>query len=183
MRKTAPVFATPAEVQFLGTLLEELRPFIAVEIGSWLGGTTQIFMAYAKRLYCIDHWRGDGNTYPGDWPGNNLTPWERFRSFAEVVDDQFLVSVIPCVGDSRLWCQVWNQPIDFLYIDGGHSFQDVQADILGWVPHVQSGGCILGHDYEDGDTCMFPGVKKAVDACCPGRTLIAGTRFWMLKKL
>lgn len=182
VKKTASIFATPAEVQFLGTLLEELRPPIAVEIGSWLGGSTQILMEYSPRLYCIDHWRGDGNIYPGDWPGNSMTPWERFRAFAEVVDDQFLVSVIPCVGDSRLWCQVWNQPIDFLYIDGDHSYKGVQADILGWAPFVRSGGTLLGHDYETHAGCMFPGVARAVDEIYPQRILIPDTRFWLVRK-
>ena len=182
MKKTAPIYATPAEVQFLGTLLAELRPQVGVEIGSWLGGSTQLFMEFCARLYCIDHWRGDGNVYPGDFPGNHMNPWERFRNFVETVDDKFLVSVIPCVGDSKLWCQVWNQPIDFLYIDGDHSYKGVQADILGWAPFVRSQGLVLGHDYEDGDTCMFPGVKKAVDEIYPDRILIPNTRFWMIRK-
>lgn len=182
MRKTAPIFATSEEVAFLGTLLEELQPPIAVEIGSWLGGSTQIFMAYAARLYCVDHWRGDGNVYPGDFPGNLMNPWERFRSFVEVVGDNFLTTVFPCVGDSKLWCTVWNRPIDFLYIDGDHSYKGVQADILGWAPYVKAGGTILGHDYEVEPGCMFPGVAKAVDEIYPRRILIPKTRFWMVRK-
>lgn len=177
MKKTAPVFATPAEIQFLGATLEVLRPMIAVEIGTWLGGTAQIFAEYVGRLYCVDHWRGDGSIRE-DFPGAFMTPWERFRSFVEVVDDKFLRTVFPCVGDSRLWCTIWREPIDFLYIDGDHSYEGVKADILGWSPYVRHGGMILGHDYEEGDDVMFPGVKRAVDEVCPERTLIAGTRFW-----
>lgn len=182
MRTPAPIYATHQEIQFLCSTLEVRRPQIAVEIGTWLGGTAQIFMNYAQRLYCIDHWRGDGNVYEGDFPGNHMTPWQRFRSFVEAVDDRFLDSVFPCVGDSRLWCQVWNQPIDFLYVDGNHSYEGCKADLLGWVPHVRPGGFVLGHDYETTPDCMFPGVARAVDEVLPLRTLIPHTRFWSLLK-
>ena len=177
MKKTAPVFATPAEVAFLALLLEELRPRVVVEIGTWLGGTAQVLMEYAERLYCVDHWRGDGSIR-AEFPGASLTPWERFREFVEVADERFLRTVIPCVGDSQLWCTIWNQPIDLLYIDGDHSYEGVKADILGWSPHVRPGGFILGHDYETHPGCMFPGVARAVDEIYPDRLLRSGTRFW-----
>ena len=180
--KTAPVFATRQEIEFFATLVAELRPRIAVEIGTWLGGTAQILMEFCGRLYCIDHWRGDGNTYEGDFPGNHMTPWERFRTFVDAVGDRFLVTVFPCVGDSTLWATVWNRPIDFLYIDGNHSYEGCKADILGWSPHVRSGGTILGHDYETQEGCLFPGVARAVDEVCPQRVLIPNTRFWMIRK-
>lgn len=48
--------------------------------------------------------------------------------------------------------------LDFVYIDGDHSFDSVMQDIIVWSERVRPGGVVSGHDYDD------PGVKTAVDA-------------------
>lgn len=160
-------------------MLDTLEPRIAVEIGTWLGGTAQVIAEYAERLYCVDHWRGDPRLDLEPFAGASMTPWQRFRTFVESVEDRFLRSVFPCVGDSKLWCTIWDQPIDFLYVDGDHSYEGCKADLIGWSPHVRPGGIILGHDYETHDGCLFPGVAKAVDEVFPTRQLVPDTRFWL----
>ena len=42
----------------------------------------------------------------------------------------------------------WNSPIDFLFIDGDHSYEAVKQDIEDWLPHVVQGGSIVFDDYE-----------------------------------
>jgi hypothetical protein len=51
--------------------------------------------------------------------------------------------------------------LDFVYIDGNHSFDFVMYDILGWTRKVKKGGIVAGHDYVVGRHC---GVITAVDA-------------------
>jgi hypothetical protein len=36
---------------------------------------------------------------------------------------------------------------DFVYIDGGHTYEDVIEDLESWFPKVKVGGFISGHDY------------------------------------
>ncbi|MFC1667583.1 class I SAM-dependent methyltransferase, partial [Candidatus Omnitrophota bacterium] len=48
--------------------------------------------------------------------------------------------------------------IDFLWIDGDHSYEGVKKDIHDWIPLVKKDSFICFHDYRDA-----PGVKKAVD--------------------
>lgn len=57
-----------------------------------------------------------------------------------------------------------NESLDWVYIDAGHTYEDVKADLAAWIPKVRIGGIIAGHDYFDGnwDGVEF-GVKKAVD--------------------
>ena len=54
--------------------------------------------------------------------------------------------------------------IDFVFIDAGHTYEVVKADILAWLPKIKLGGMMAGHDYNgskrDGG---YPGVRKAVD--------------------
>lgn len=37
-------------------------------------------------------------------------------------------------------------PIDFLFIDGSHEYEDVRRDYEEWAPKVRAGGCIAFHD-------------------------------------
>jgi|TARA_R110000803_G_scaffold35965_2_gene77508 hypothetical protein len=36
--------------------------------------------------------------------------------------------------------------LDFIFIDAGHEYQDVKADIQCWYPKIKKGGYMLGHD-------------------------------------
>lgn len=55
--------------------------------------------------------------------------------------------------------------LDWVYIDGNHTYKYVRQDILLWLPKVRSGGVLAGHDYVDGAAHGRPDieVKRAVD--------------------
>lgn len=55
--------------------------------------------------------------------------------------------------------KIANESLDFVYIDGEHSYEAVKQDISAWFPKVKKGGIVGGHDY----TSYFPGTMKAVD--------------------
>jgi hypothetical protein len=40
----------------------------------------------------------------------------------------------------------WSIPIDFLFIDGDHSWAGIDRDWRGWSPHVLPGGVVALHD-------------------------------------
>lgn len=40
-----------------------------------------------------------------------------------------------------------DESLDVVFIDAGHSYEAVKADILAWYPKVKRGGYIAGHDY------------------------------------
>ena len=48
--------------------------------------------------------------------------------------------------------------LDFVYIDGNHSFDFITQDLQFWYPKIRKGGIISGHDYG-----IRP-VRRAVDA-------------------
>ena len=52
----------------------------------------------------------------------------------------------------------WSEPLDFVYIDGDHSYEAVLIDIKKWYPLLRTGGIIAGHDYSP----KWQGVIKAV---------------------
>ncbi len=64
--------------------------------------------------------------------------------------------------------------VDFVFIDGDHTYEGVKADIAAWTGKVKSGGILGGHDYSY-ETESGKGVSKAVDE--------AGAMFgWFLMK-
>jgi predicted O-methyltransferase YrrM len=51
--------------------------------------------------------------------------------------------------------------LDFVYIDGDHTFDACVQDVICWSPKVRHGGLVLMHDYY---AFQRAGVMKAVDA-------------------
>lgn len=67
------------------------------------------------------------------------------------------------IGDSVEMAKnpIFNEKkLDWVYIDAGHSYEEVKADFEAWFPKVRSGGIVSGHDYGDND-CI--GVKEFID--------------------
>jgi len=82
---------------------------------------------------------------------------ERFYKHVDYMELNHKVFYIRCTS-SRL-AGLWTTPIDMIFIDGSHNFEDVVKDIEKWVPHVKKGGIIAFHDY--GNKAF--GVTEAVD--------------------
>lgn len=83
-----------------------------------------------------------------------------------------------------------NDTLDFVFIDGNHSYDYVLEDITEWYEKVKPGGIIYGHDYKV-DPVNDYGVIEAVEKftmdnhICPWFILHAGGRLvdcWMIIK-
>lgn len=70
--------------------------------------------------------------------------------------------------------------LDFVYIDGGHDFENVKKDIEKWFPKVKKGGIIGGHDFKS----KYLGLTKAVNQFVEknGYNLMGDdTDWWIIK--
>lgn len=138
-------------------LVEQYRPKVCVELGSWQGASA-IPVARAIRRWrgtmtCVDTWGGQIVETHG-------TPWMLLHCVRNLIASGVSgnVRLIPTTSqDAAAW---WTDPIDWLYIDADHSYEAVRDDLRAWVPHVKPGGIILGDDYGHHS---FPGVKRAWD--------------------
>lgn len=185
------ILMTQADINCLASLANAASPETAVEIGCWSGGSSRIISCFAKRLYCIDHWMEDptqhGFFVPGRFAKQN--PRDKFIEFCRNMEGYLHVSIFPCVGPSETWAAVWRVPIDFLFIDGDHTYEGCKGDILGFGKHVRPGGIIAGHDYGEwadaitGEPREFLGVRKAVDEIFPNATIHLGTKIWSVVKV
>lgn len=62
---------------------------------------------------------------------------------------------------------------DMVFLDGGHEYENVLADIDFWIPFIAPGGLLCGHDYG-----WCEGVKQAVHERFPNFQLGERTSIW-----
>jgi predicted O-methyltransferase YrrM len=130
--------------------LHDLKKMKMVEIGSWTGCSAVIFAEYFKTVYCIDTWRF-----------KNLEPELRkhnIHKVEEIFDQRTAgLNIVKIKGDSvEVLTEFTRKFFDFCYIDAGHEYDQVKADI-----EICKKKCkyITGHDYY----WKFPGIMKAVN--------------------
>ncbi len=68
-------------------------------------------------------------------------------------------NIFQVLGDANDVVKGFNWQIDFLFIDGDHSYQAVRKDIDKWLPFLKDNSYVGFHDYED----SHHGVIKAVE--------------------
>jgi len=135
-----PTYTTANELIKLYELSKGLIPnSICVEVGSYIGASSLIIgkgLAKDSILYCIDTWENDAMT-EGKW--NTL---EIFKNNTHSVANKIKMLKSKSVDAAK----DFNQEIDFMFIDGDHSYEGVKADIDAWFPKLKSGGIIILHD-------------------------------------
>lgn len=143
-------------------LIEQHRPAVCVELGTWQGASAipvaRTIARWGGTLSCVDTWAGELNEDGGSAAGKSPI---MLLSCARAIVEAGVganVRLIPAMTVDA--ATFWSAPIDFLYVDADHSYEGVRADLVAWVPHVRPGGLIVGDDYEHP---RYPGVKHAWD--------------------
>jgi len=141
-------------------LLEQHRPAVCVELGTWRGASAlamaRVLRPWGGQLFCVDTWTGDlagAGTVPG-------RPTMLAECAANLIAAGVAASVrlIPARTDEA--AAHWQGPIACLYVDADHTQAAVTADLEAWWPHVAEGGLVAGDDY---DNPLYPGVTAAWD--------------------
>lgn len=122
---------------------------LIVEIGCLYGGTTGV-LALANpeaRVQTID-------TFEWHPPEDvETSPALLYKNMEKIGASN--VEVIE--GDSRVIWKQWTEPIDLLFVDGGHSYEWVFSDLSHFAPHTQ---VIALHDY---DNPFWKTIREAVE--------------------
>jgi len=128
---------------------------IMAEIGSYVGDSTEIFAKSFTRVVAIDPWE---NGYDPKDPASYLIPMSeveaQFDRLCKIYKNIVKLKMPSAVAAPKFLPNT----LDFVYIDGIHTFHGVASDIATWLPKIKEGGFIGGHDYSP----KFSGVKKAV---------------------
>ena len=134
------------------------------EIGIFEGAFSQYIIDIVKPsfFYLVDVFTG--NTISGDKNGENMKEANLdiiYENLTNKFKDNNSIKLFKGFS-SNFYKSIPDDTLDFIYIDGEHSYQGVKLDINEARKKVKSGGIISGHDY----TPRFQGVIDAVDEFC-----------------
>jgi len=148
-----------AAAQFL--VLAELRPKTVVEIGSYLGRST-VFYAKSMQVLGVDATVTAIDPHTGDRQHllglgvRELPSFELFQSHLEAAGVSDMIR--PVVEKANDVVGEWSEPIDFLFIDGWHSYDAVLEDGHRWIPHLSDRSVAVFDD-----ATRYPDVRRAID--------------------
>lgn len=125
---------------------------VMAEIGVFGGESTRMFLGSGKvkRHFAIDPWRQYDWPCPFDWQD----VYDTFMAYAK---DKPEIAVLR-MPSLEAAAYIADASLDFVYIDGDHSYRAARADIETWRPKVRAGGFLGGHDLSE----AFPGVGQAL---------------------
>ncbi len=145
------------------------RTAVGAEIGVLDGDFSARILRWAapRKLWLIDPW-----AYQPDHSeslfGSERMSQGRMDARYEAVRQRFApeiergqVEIIRDFSD-RASMLIPNGSLDFVYVDGLHTYEGVKSDLANYYPKLKSGGLIFGDDYRS-DCWWGDGVVRAFD--------------------
>ena len=152
-------------------------PLVGVEIGVSQGVNAEsiIKTLHIKHLFLVDPYGSyidDGRLYDYSWVENiakkRLEKFSNITTFLKMGSDE-AADLIP-------------DELDFVYIDGNHSYIQVKRDVDNYFPKVKDGGVLGGNDF---DLNVHNGLVNAViEFCVENRLHLYGKHAdWWIRKV
>ena len=110
---------------------------IGVEVGVLRGENSREILSQwdsVSILHLVDNYC-ENNAAELDVAKRNIEPWKN-----KVV--WHLVTSVEAAKKTLF------ESRDFVYIDAGHDYENVMADMNAWWPKIRHGGVLCGHDYQ-----------------------------------
>lgn len=129
-----------------------------LELGSYAGRSTIVFARAGRHVHAIDAWSlnvADLSAYGGGETDANSV-LESFKHNLEQAGVAAKVDIHR--GLTQHVGRTWTIPGAILFIDAGHTYEDVKGDLDIWTQHLLPEGLLLMHDVL-GDTYL--GVTRA----------------------
>tara|TARA_B100001250_G_scaffold405049_1_gene421899 strand:+ start:4448 stop:5044 length:597 start_codon:yes stop_codon:yes gene_type:complete len=120
------------------------RPRTMIEIGSFMGESTQMFAASGifDTIHTMDPFEGDEKfliDYDLTWDQVKNEYKQNIRNFNNIqLHERYSYDIVS---------EFENDSIDLVYIDGAHDYQSVLQDLEYYLPKVKRNGLMGGHDY------------------------------------
>lgn len=140
--------------------INEYRPtkeMNMIEIGCYAGESTLIFANYFKNVITIDPL--EPNYHSADSASNSDFN-EVYLKFLKRTIYKNNIKHIKLKSDDAQY--IIENKVDFIYIDGMHTYEQVKKDIINYGVLINENGFIGGHDYVDGWAEVKKGVQEVV---------------------
>jgi hypothetical protein len=134
---------------------------VGAEIGVLAGQFAYhvLLRAQPSKLYLIDPWRygPKPDVEPDPSPENRAAEDQQFEHTRSLFARYENVEILRMKSQDAA-ALIADDSLDYVYIDGEHSFDAVKADLTSYLPKVKLGGHLIGDDYG------WSGVGAGVDA-------------------
>jgi len=176
MRENLPALRQLAEMLPKGGLL--------VEIGSFAGESTRVFLEASLHVHAIDPWDNESRDRLHEG-ARDYNPAHRWHFAMEAVEQTFDQLLGPFYGRlSKKKGYDWDfveeygpGSLDAVYIDSVHTYLDTLGAIRRWRSKVKPGGFCCGHDF----TGYFSGVQQAVREALGEPAQVFGDTSWLVR--
>lgn len=134
---------------------------IGVEIGVFKGQFSKhILENWSGKLYMVDPWRELDNYIDSSNHKNHPTAYlEAMNSIRGYEDRAFMIRALSTQAVDLFE----DESLDFIYIDGNHTYESVKEDMELWFPKLKKGGLFAGHDYLRMDWTIPPFAENGID--------------------
>ena len=144
-RRLTEVDSWHEHMPFAFLCIEQLKPRVFVELGTWKGDSYCAFcqavqtLGFSNSCYAVDTWKGDQET--GSYGSEVLNELHSYHdplygAFSRLLEQTFDEANAHFADGS----------IDLLHIDGYHSYESVRHDFETWLPKLSERGVVLLHD-------------------------------------
>jgi hypothetical protein len=134
----------------------------AVEVGVAEGYFSAEILSWGiEKLYMVDNWgtipgvKGDGGFDQG-WHDQNM------KAALERVHKHWGKFTVLRGLSVEMSKQVPDDSLGLVYLDAGHSFENVKDDLEAWFPKLKKGGIMAGHDYLMPQYGVFEAVRQFI---------------------
>jgi hypothetical protein len=134
----------------------DTKKMTMIEIGSYAGESTQMFSNEFETVISIDPYINDYD--PNDITCSYMKLEKVYDTFKEVVDRNNNIKHIRMTSDDAIESLI-GMSVDFIYIDGLHTYEQIKKDITNYLPLLKPNCLIGGHDYH----VNWGGVVKGVN--------------------
>jgi hypothetical protein len=176
MRDNLPALRQLAEMLPKGGLL--------VEIGSFAGESTRVFLEAGLRVHAIDPWDNDARDrlHEGAKDFNPAHRWHFDMSAVEAAFDELLSEFSGQLTKRKGYDWEFVESyapgsLDAVYLDSVHTYADTLGAIRRWRPRVSLSGFFCGHDFTE----HFAGVRQAVFEEFGEVTTAFGDSSWLVQ--
>lgn len=181
-----------------GELIEDIKPKVIIEVGSWHGQSAITMAKKVKELglgtkiYCVDTWLGAlefmGASNKLNQPVDSSRDLQQidgypnvYYTFLKNIRDAEVDDVITPIPQTSLIAARWFKrngiTADLIYIDASHDAEDVALDVMNYRDICTD--TMFGDDYLNRDYTVKEGVLQIL----PEESIrVADKNFWIWNK-
>lgn len=148
-----PGWMQPNEITWLRETATRMDS--VVEIGAWKGRSTFALATGCRgQVFSVDHWQGSADERDG--PHKEATERDVFADWKANIGHFQNVTALRAssLEAAAAFSRATPPQVDMVFIDAGHTYEEVKADIAAWTP--RAGKVLAGHDFN------WPDVQRAV---------------------